>query len=329
MRKPAIIALLLVTAGAALAFIQLDDTHVQEVLTGAIKTFDDAIHFRATGGGTNYVGVIAPASVPTSVTFKLPSADGTNGQAVVTDGSANLSFANVVGSNPTPLAFGTPGVIPVFASPELGSYAGATCPTPQVVTAIDASGHATCSAALSRNGSVWIAAAECQGTTAGALTDLPAANATPGAVAATCSTGTNTQQGVLSYTNSNNLAAQVTYFLPLNNGVGLGGFNASGTTTANIVWFSPATSGNVVWNLQTSCVAAGASNDPAWTSNTVTSAAQGTANRLQTATVTLSLGSCNPGDALHLQLARNAGSGSDTMANTANVIGIELNVARQ
>lgn len=146
---------LLVSATVALAFIQIDDTHVQTILTGAIKTFQDAIHFQATGGGTNYVGIVAPATVPTPVVFKLPGSDGTSGQAVVTDGSANLSFASISGSVPTatPLVFGTPGVIPVFASPELGSYAGSVCPTPQTATAIDASGALTCSAVACPAGS--------------------------------------------------------------------------------------------------------------------------------------------------------------------------------
>ena len=44
--------------------------------------------------GTNYVALQSPASVASNVTFKLPLADGTSGQAVVTDGSGNLSFGN-------------------------------------------------------------------------------------------------------------------------------------------------------------------------------------------------------------------------------------------
>jgi len=45
--------------------------------------------------GGNVVSLNSPTSVPTSadVAFKLPNADGTSGQAIVTDGSGNLSFA--------------------------------------------------------------------------------------------------------------------------------------------------------------------------------------------------------------------------------------------
>jgi hypothetical protein len=39
-----------------------------------------------------YVGLQAPATVPTSYTLTLPTADGVNGQALVTDGAGALSF---------------------------------------------------------------------------------------------------------------------------------------------------------------------------------------------------------------------------------------------
>ena len=42
---------------------------------------------------SNYVALQAPATVSSNVTFTLPSADGTSGQAIVTDASGNLSFA--------------------------------------------------------------------------------------------------------------------------------------------------------------------------------------------------------------------------------------------
>ncbi len=47
--------------------------------------------------GGNVVSLNSPTSAPTSadVAFKLPNADGTSGQAIVTDASGNLSFSNV------------------------------------------------------------------------------------------------------------------------------------------------------------------------------------------------------------------------------------------
>ena len=50
--------------------------------------------------GGNGVILAAPASNPSSdVTLKLPLADGTSGQAIVTDASGNLSFATVADTN--------------------------------------------------------------------------------------------------------------------------------------------------------------------------------------------------------------------------------------
>lgn len=43
---------------------------------------------------SNWVALQAPATVASNVTFSLPSADGTNGQAIITDGSGNLSFGS-------------------------------------------------------------------------------------------------------------------------------------------------------------------------------------------------------------------------------------------
>ena len=49
--------------------------------------------------GGNVVSLNSPTSAPTSAdeAFKLPNADGTSGQALVTDASGNLSFASVAG----------------------------------------------------------------------------------------------------------------------------------------------------------------------------------------------------------------------------------------
>jgi hypothetical protein len=45
--------------------------------------------------GNNVVTLKAPASIPADVTFRLPSGDGTAGQALTTNGAGALSFATV------------------------------------------------------------------------------------------------------------------------------------------------------------------------------------------------------------------------------------------
>ena len=48
----------------------------------------------ADSDSSNYVALQAPATVATNVTFTLPSADGSTGQALVTNGSGVLSFGS-------------------------------------------------------------------------------------------------------------------------------------------------------------------------------------------------------------------------------------------
>lgn len=47
-----------------------------------------------TDNGSNYVALKAPDLLGSNLTFTLPSADGTSGQAIVTDGAGTLSFGN-------------------------------------------------------------------------------------------------------------------------------------------------------------------------------------------------------------------------------------------
>lgn len=51
------------------------------------------------GGGSSAVTIKAPTYLSADVDFVLPSSDGTSGQALVTDGSGNLSFATISGGS--------------------------------------------------------------------------------------------------------------------------------------------------------------------------------------------------------------------------------------
>jgi len=51
--------------------------------------------YEDTDNGTHYVGLKAAAAIASSLDFVLPSADGTNGQYLKTDGSKNLGFASL------------------------------------------------------------------------------------------------------------------------------------------------------------------------------------------------------------------------------------------
>ena len=60
----------------------------------------------ADANGTNYVAFQAPASIASDVTFTLPNADGTNGQALTTNGSGTLTWSSG-GADKLALAGGT------------------------------------------------------------------------------------------------------------------------------------------------------------------------------------------------------------------------------
>ena len=88
-------------------------TGISTTATGTVLTLTDSaststvnliidnqkeIRFReTTANGTNYVALKAPASLSADLTFTLPSADGTSGQVLQTNGSGVLSFATVGG----------------------------------------------------------------------------------------------------------------------------------------------------------------------------------------------------------------------------------------
>ncbi len=166
----------------------------------------------------------------------------------------------------------------------------------------------------------WFAAAGCVNATAASFWDLP--TSTP-AVAA-CVTGTNTQKGVLQFADTTGgFSAQTGMLLPA---------DFTGTLDAQIVWKTTATSGNAKFSLSTICTAINATetDDPAFnTASTVTTAAPGTANRLQTSSITgVTITGCAANELLHVKLFRDGNDGSDTLGASLDVIGVEITTRR-
>lgn len=167
---------------------------------------------------------------------------------------------------------------------------------------------------------VWLPAAGCANTTAASFWDLP--TSTP-AVAA-CVTGTNTQKGVLDFADtSGGFSAQNSFLLPA---------DFTGNIDARIIWSTTATSGNVKWSLSFICTAVDATetDDPAFnTASTVITAAPGTANRLQTSSISsATITGCAANEFLHVKAFRDGNDGSDTISATARLIGIEITIRR-
>jgi hypothetical protein len=163
----------------------------------------------------------------------------------------------------------------------------------------------------------WMPVAGCIGATAAPIWDLP--SSTP-AVAA-CTIGSAVIQGTLDFADSSSTFAQTTWMLP------------SGWTGAIDVrgkWFTSVTSGDVVWQVATICVADAETNDPNFnTASTATDTAKGTTLQLNDFTITgLTTTGCAAGELMHIYVKRDAAHASDTLAGTARLIGIELTYRR-
>jgi hypothetical protein len=76
-----------ITGGTVAGITQLDVAGTSAA-GATLKLYED------TDNGTNFVGLKAADTIATNVTFTLPAADGTNGQALVTNGSGALSFGS-------------------------------------------------------------------------------------------------------------------------------------------------------------------------------------------------------------------------------------------
>jgi hypothetical protein len=71
-----------------------DGTNIVDVLSNASQinlVNRNEVRFEDTTGG-QYIGLKAPATITSSFSLSLPTADGTSGQAIVTDGAGALSF---------------------------------------------------------------------------------------------------------------------------------------------------------------------------------------------------------------------------------------------
>ena len=86
---------------------------------GELRIFED------TDDGSNYIGLKA-GTVGTSLTYTLPITDGSNGDALVTNGSGTLSFTTISGGGSSTLAALTDTTITSPANTEVLTYNGST-----------------------------------------------------------------------------------------------------------------------------------------------------------------------------------------------------------
>ena len=95
------------TTTATGTVITLSDTANTSTVNLIIDNQKEVRFRETTANGTNYIGLKAPASVSADLTYTLPSADGTAGQFLSTNGSGVLSFATAGLTGATSTATGT------------------------------------------------------------------------------------------------------------------------------------------------------------------------------------------------------------------------------
>ena len=166
---------------------------------------------------------------------------------------------------------------------------------------------------------IWFNAAICNNATPSSPGwSFPTSN--PGVPA--CHTGaSHTQLGTMDFADASNLSAQMHLKLPS---------DWTSTVDAKFVWFTSATSGDVVLQLSTSCRADAEIAEAAFnTASTVTDTAKGTTLQLNDASITgVTVTGCAAGELMLLKVQRDSGHASDSLAATARLIGIELTYRR-
>lgn len=227
-----------------------------------------------------------------------------SGAAVFAGGDVGAATATTPSANDNDTSVATT----AYVQTELTAYASDTVTLTNKTLDAEGTGNV-----LTIPRRIWLPAAGCNNATAGNVWDLPTSNP---AVPA-CKTGTNTQMGVLDFADGSNLSAQLTYALPT---------TWTGTVDARIKWLTSATTGNVVWQIQTICVADAETDDPAFnTASTVTDAAKGTTLQTNDAAITgVTTTGCAAGELMHLKILRDSAHASDNLSATARLIGVEL-----
>jgi hypothetical protein len=79
------------TTGVGSVILAADNNYLSINDGGFVSVINSAA-LRFFGSGLTYVGFIAPTTIPTSVIWTLPAADGLSGQFMQTDGSGNLTW---------------------------------------------------------------------------------------------------------------------------------------------------------------------------------------------------------------------------------------------
>lgn len=155
----------------------------------------------------------------------------------------------------------------------------------------------------------------CQAGVATVIMDLPSSNAPTGV----CK-GSTYVKGVLEFPDgATDLSALIKWYL---NEDWLGAIDAT------MIWESASTStNNVLWGIAIACAGPGDNSDPSFTDDDFSADANnGTANTYNAtaANTVTTTGTCTAGDMMHIRIKRRLSQAGDTLAATAQGIGLSL-----
>jgi hypothetical protein len=286
------------------------------------------------GNGTSAIGVVTAGSAGLVLTSQLagppvwstPTGGGGSSALAIGTGTAS-NFTNNVTSPTAALSFdgsqfhstalGTTNYVTVYALPAATISAGAL-----------GSGVIASSVAINTVGRAQLSfssmafttsykAAICQGPNV-SLGFSGLATSTP---AATCVNTSSAVFGVASFTDISTMTVQDHFHLPS---------DWVGAIDAQVVWKSTQTTGNVVWQIRTSCVADGEVSNTSWNAaSTVTDATKGTTNQFNTASITgITTTNCSADEELFFDFYRDPNHASDTLAATADLVTLQFTIRR-
>jgi hypothetical protein len=271
--------------------------------------------FTSTSGSGNFARVTSPTFVtPTLGAAVATSINGntfTTGTYTLTGSSGKtLTF-----SNSLTLA-GTDGTTMTFPSGS-GAVVTADSTTTKTNLTLDTEGTGN---VFTSTHKTWFAAAGCNNATAASFWDLGTSLApTP-----TCknSSSGNAQNASLDFPDSDGMYfGQTQMMLPE---------DFTGTVDAKIKWMAAATSGDVIWNVSTICVADGETDAPAFnTVSTVTDTAKGTTLQLNDAAITsVVITGCASGELMHIKISRDRTTSGDTITGVVSFLGLQITTRR-
>lgn len=288
--------------------------------TGVITSLTNSAGIAANISDETGTGVLVFATSPTLVTPTLGVATATsiNGSTVPSSetlvGRATTdTLTNKTLTSPVISTITNTGTVTLFTATD--TVVGKATTDTLTNKTLDAEGTGN---SLTVPFKISFIAAECQNATA--LLGLSTPTSNP-AVAA-CVTGSNTQLGVLQFADgASTLSAQGHFPLPS---------DWSGNIDVNGKWRTSATSGAVVWQVSTICVADAETVDPSFnTASTVTETAKGTTLQLNDFSISsVTITGCAAGEELFFKFFRDPSNGSDTLSATAELLGLTFTVRR-